>query len=298
MTIAPTATCSRVAARTASGPSAMRPTSMPWPPVIVMPRAAAMMRGPSSEPRSIWRASSMTIDPFAPRSRTVVTPLRRVRRALRNAFSAAAASLSRVSASKFALPSSVRWLWQLMSPGSAKPLGACTVRDFSPFGVLCARDRLPTQAISPSSMTTAASDVALVPSKRPSISRIVRIARQYRPQMPHPLLERLRARGFVLPDYEGGGLLNVPATVLDVLGARDAGDASTLKALDPALREGVKQVVVVLADGLGWWQLEMLCDQGVTPFLAELRGRARRRDGGQPIEAATGFPASSAAGNH
>ena len=66
----------------------------------------------------------MTIDPFAPRSRTVVTPLRSVRRALRNAFSAAAASLSRVSASKFALPSSVRWLWQLMSPGTAKLPGA------------------------------------------------------------------------------------------------------------------------------------------------------------------------------
>ena len=113
--------------------------------------------------------------------------------------------------------------------------------------------------------------------------------------MPHPLLERLRARGFVLPDYEGGGLLNVPATVLDVLGARDVGDASPLTALDPALREGVKQVVVVLADGLGWWQLEMLCDQGVTPFLAELRGRARRRDRAQLIEATTVFPSTTAA---
>jgi len=113
--------------------------------------------------------------------------------------------------------------------------------------------------------------------------------------MPHPLVERLRARGFVMPDYDGGGLLNVPATVLDVLGARDAGDAPPLVALDPKLREGVRQVVVILADGLGWWQLEMLCDQGHMPFLAELRERARRRDGAQLIEATTVFPSTTAA---
>jgi len=113
--------------------------------------------------------------------------------------------------------------------------------------------------------------------------------------MPVPLLERLSARGFVLPDYEGGGLLNVPATALDVLGARDAGDAPPLRDLDPALRDGARQVVVVLADGLGSWQLEMLCDQGATPFLAELRDRARRRDGAQLLEATTVFPSTTAA---
>jgi type I phosphodiesterase/nucleotide pyrophosphatase len=113
--------------------------------------------------------------------------------------------------------------------------------------------------------------------------------------MPHPLTVRLRARGFVMPDYDGGGLLNVPATVLDVLGARDAGDAPPLTGLDPALREGVRQVVVVLADGLGWWQLEMLCDRGDTPFLAELRERARRRDRAQLLNVTTVFPSTTAA---
>jgi hypothetical protein len=113
--------------------------------------------------------------------------------------------------------------------------------------------------------------------------------------MPHPLVERLRARGFVMPDYDGGGLLSVPATVLDVLGARDAGDAPPLTGLDPALREGVKQVVVILADGLGWWQLEMFCDRGDTPFLAEVRDRARRGDQAQLIEATTVFPSTTAA---
>jgi len=113
--------------------------------------------------------------------------------------------------------------------------------------------------------------------------------------MPHPLIERLRARGFVMPDYDGGGLLNVPATVLDVLGAREATDAPPLTGLDPALREGVDQVVVVLADGLGWWQLEMFCDRGDTPFLAELRERALRRDRAQLLDLTTVFPSTTAA---
>jgi hypothetical protein len=113
--------------------------------------------------------------------------------------------------------------------------------------------------------------------------------------MPHPLVERLRARGFVMPDYDGRGLLNVPATVLDLLGARDASDAPPLADLDPALREGVRQVVVILADGLGWWQLEMLCDHGDTPFLAELRERARVRDRAQLLEVTTVFPSTTAA---
>jgi hypothetical protein len=113
--------------------------------------------------------------------------------------------------------------------------------------------------------------------------------------MPHPLLERLRARGFVMPDYEGGGLLNVPATVLDILGAREKGDAPPLRDLDPTLRDGVRQVALILADGLGWWQLEMLCDQGNMPFLAEIRERARRRDAAQLIQATTVFPSTTAA---
>ena len=113
--------------------------------------------------------------------------------------------------------------------------------------------------------------------------------------MPHPLALRLRARGFVMPDYDGGGLLNVPATVLDVLGARDATDAPPLVGLDPKLREGVRQVVVILADGLGWWQLEMFCDRGDTPFLAELRERARRRDRAQLLDVTTVFPSTTAA---
>src|SRR5439155_1134030 len=118
---------------------------------------------------------------------------------------------------------------------------------------------------------------------------------QYRPPMPLPLIERLRARGFVPPDYAGHGLLNVAATVLDILGAREGDDPPPLADLDPALRDGVTHVVVILADGLGARQLERLCASGDTPFLASLVERAKRRDRGQLLQARTIFPSTTAA---
>lgn len=113
--------------------------------------------------------------------------------------------------------------------------------------------------------------------------------------MPNALIERLRARGFVPPDYDGGGLLNVAATVLDVLGVRDETDPPPLRALEPALREGVRQVVVVLADGLGLAQLRALCAAGDMPFVASIIERARRHEQAQLIEATTIFPSTTAA---
>jgi len=169
------------------------------------------------------------------------------------------------------------------------------VRERSPFGVRGARERFPTQVTVPSSMTIAASLVNAAPSKSPSTSRTVRVARQYRPRMPEALVERLRARGFVPPDYDGRGLLNVPATVLDMLGARQAQDPPPLADLDPALRDGARRVVVILVDGLGKWQLDLHCDRGDTPFLAELRDRARRRESAQLMEATTVFPSTTTA---
>jgi predicted AlkP superfamily pyrophosphatase or phosphodiesterase len=113
--------------------------------------------------------------------------------------------------------------------------------------------------------------------------------------MPEALIDRLRARGFVPPDYDGGGLLNVAATVLDVLGMRDETDPPPLRALEPSLREGVRQVVVVLADGLGLAQLRALCAAGDMPFVASIIERARRHDKAQLIEATTIFPSTTAA---
>src|SRR3990170_3874710 len=104
------------------------------------------------------------------------------------------------------------------------------------------------------------------------------------------LTQRLLARGFIPPDYEGGGLANVPATVLAVLGLGSAGDLPPLRALEPALTDGVRQVVVVLADGLGVGQLERLCERGDTPFLASLLGRASGSDDAQRFEVTSVFP--------
>jgi hypothetical protein len=113
--------------------------------------------------------------------------------------------------------------------------------------------------------------------------------------MPQTLSERLRARGAVLPDYAGRGLVNVPATVLAAFGARTADDPPPLADLDPALLDGARQIVVILADGLGWWQLEKLCQSGATPFLARMAERARRREDAQLLEATTVFPSTTAA---
>lgn len=97
------------------------------------------------------------------------------------------------------------------------------------------------------------------------------------------------------PDHGGRGLANVPATVLATLGAREGGDLPPLADLDPALADGVRQVVLVLADGLGWGQLERLSAHGATPFLASLVARARARDGAQLLEVTSVFPSTTAA---
>src|SRR5437773_1483299 len=260
-----------------------------------MPRPAATMRGPSTTPRSIARPSSMTIAPFAPRSRTTVTPARSSARAFLKALIAASASGWPTSAVKSVPPSSVRCAWQLIIPGITKGAAASTVRERWPFGVFGARERFPTQVISAPSMTIAASDSVVLPSKRPSTSRTVRIAPQYRPAMPLALADSLRARGAVIPDYSGRGLINVPATVLHAFGERTDDDPPPLADLDPALLDDIRQIVVVLADGLGWWQLEKLCATGATPFLASLIERAERHENAQLLKATTVFPSTTAA---
>jgi len=115
------------------------------------------------------------------------------------------------------------------------------------------------------------------------------------------LSARLAREGWVLPDYDGHGLANVPGSVLAALGARDERDIAPLRDLDAALTDGVRQVVVVLADGLGLGQLERLCAHGDLPYIASLVARARTRpgrsspDGVQLLEATSVFPSTTAA---
>ena len=109
------------------------------------------------------------------------------------------------------------------------------------------------------------------------------------------LTDRLRAHGYTLPDYDGGGLVNLAATVLDLCGAWDPSYLPPLRDLDPSLRDGVKQVVVILADGLGYDQLQRLAAAGEVPFLATILEQARSRDRAQLIDATTIFPSTTAA---
>jgi len=109
------------------------------------------------------------------------------------------------------------------------------------------------------------------------------------------LSDRLQAHGYVLPDYDGGGLVNLATTVLDLCGAWDPSFLPPLRDLDPSLRDGVKQVVVILADGLGYDQLQRLAAEGEVPFLATILERARNDDRAQLIDATTIFPSTTAA---
>ncbi|MGI8877544.1 MAG: alkaline phosphatase family protein, partial [Candidatus Limnocylindria bacterium] len=113
--------------------------------------------------------------------------------------------------------------------------------------------------------------------------------------MPVALAQRLRDEGLVPPDYEGHGLLNVAATVLDVLGLRDGSDPPPLADLDPALREGARDVVLILADGLGWEQLHGLRSRGELPFIGSLMARAERGEAAQLMRATTIFPSTTTA---
>ena len=113
--------------------------------------------------------------------------------------------------------------------------------------------------------------------------------------MPDALRERLRAHGFRLPDYDGGGLVNVAATVLELCGARGPADPPPLRDADPALLTGVRTVLVVLCDGLGSDQLRRLTTAGDMPFLARILERAARHDAAQLIDATTIFPSTTAA---
>jgi len=113
--------------------------------------------------------------------------------------------------------------------------------------------------------------------------------------MPNALRERLRAHGFQLPDYDGGGLVNIASTVLELCGARTPADPPPLRGIEPALLEGVRNVVVVLCDGLGSDQLQRLATAGDVPFLARILQRAAKHDAAQLIDATTIFPSTTAA---
>src|SRR5437667_2793468 len=178
-----------------------------------------------------------------------------------------------------------------MRPGTAKRPAGFAISPLS-FG---SAFRSPAHAISPPSTTIAAFSTTCSPSKNPSSSNTVRTARSIVRRCPtrsSSVSARATSSSLITA---GGGLINVAATMLDILGARNESDPLPLRDLSVALREGVRQVLVVLADGLGLGQLRALCASGDVPFLASLLDRAGRNDGAQLIEARTIFPSTTAA---
>jgi len=105
----------------------------PWPPVIVTPSPAASIRGPSMSPESMACARSMLSRSAAPRSRTVVTPACRVRRACSAAFQARTGTGSLTMVFRAAAsPELVMCTWQSISPGMTKPPAASRAGPPSP----------------------------------------------------------------------------------------------------------------------------------------------------------------------
>ena len=113
--------------------------------------------------------------------------------------------------------------------------------------------------------------------------------------MPDALRDRLRAHGYLPPDYDGGGLVNVAATILELCGARGPADPPPLRGVEPSLLAGVRNILAILCDGLGSDQLQRVAKAGDTPFLSSVLERAARGDAAQLIDATTIFPSTTAA---
>ena len=92
----------------------------------------------------------------------------------------------------------------------------------------------------------------------------------------------LDGESFIRPDFAGRGLANVAPTVLQLL-APAAAESLQLGSLDrdvlpERLRADVKTVVLVVADGLGYLQLQREVEAGNAPNIAGLIEQASRGD--------------------
>lgn len=84
----------------------------------------------------------------------------------------------------------------------------------------------------------------------------------------------------ILPRYDGRSLLNLPASICAMFGASLDGLAPALDAavLPPTLLDGVRDVLLLVVDGLGRWQLDGVIDDREVPTLAALAARAASGD--------------------
>jgi hypothetical protein len=85
---------------------------------------------------------------------------------------------------------------------------------------------------------------------------------------------RLRAAGCVLPDYDGGSLVNLASAILDAFGALGPDDPPPIRGLDGAALRESAALVLILVDGLGESQLSRGIAAGRAPHLARLAGES------------------------
>ncbi len=79
--------------------------------------------------------------------------------------------------------------------------------------------------------------------------------------------------GTVLPDYDGSGLANIPATIAQHFGLAAPLPALAPGILPPALLDGVEVIATLLIDALGYDRLQLAMACGRAPHLSALRGR-------------------------
>ena len=95
--------------------------------------------------------------------------------------------------------------------------------------------------------------------------------------------------GFVAPRYDGRGIANVPATILRAFGVTDTHPGLDEAALPPALLDGVRRIVCLIVDALGYRQLLDELARQPRLFLGELIGR----QGGSFAPLTSTFPSTT-----
>lgn len=139
--------------------------------------------------------------------------------------------------------------------------------------------------------------VAAEPSTAPHEPRADALSTPLPPAIP---LWHVQGERLVRPHFSGRGLLNVPGSIARAL----APDSPSLvghpplnpEVLPPRLYQGVRAVVLFVADGLGHFQLDREVQQGNAPNLARLLERARTRDPRVSYEPITSvFPTTTVA---
>lgn len=94
------------------------------------------------------------------------------------------------------------------------------------------------------------------------------------PESVRALLERQRLDPsfptWVRPSYDGYGVVNLPWTVLDILGAPVEGTPLAPELVPATLRERVRVVVLIVVDALSYFQLREGMRTGDTPVLAKM----------------------------